>query len=241
MTMIEFIKSFFNKVFLFLSLIFVLAFLIGWFLPIGIDKVESLSYRDYLFSTYTVFTQFGFLMFSFIIAFFMNKEYTSKTILFYKLLSYDGVKFYLNKIFVLFAESFALITMMLCIVCAVYQDFSLFFLMLFLITAVVTQYMLIVGTISFLSTNILLSIGLSIFYWILTVILVSSSEKLKYVAIFDASNFLYRHVDDVLVSGKPFISWSNSFTILLYISVLFIISVIICKTMNKRWLKLGVD
>lgn len=44
--------------------IIVAIFAMGWILPIGIDKVTRLSYREYLFSTYTVFTQFGFLMFS---------------------------------------------------------------------------------------------------------------------------------------------------------------------------------
>ncbi|GIO35958.1 peptide ABC transporter permease [Paenibacillus antibioticophila] len=239
--MFEFTKSIFNKVFVFLVAIFILSFLIGWFLPIGIDKVESLSYRDYLFSTFTVFTQFGFLMFSFIISFFINKEYSNKTILFYKLLSYDSLKFFINKVTVLVIESIILIAINLFIVSIIYQDFSLFLLMLFLFTAVVTQYIIIVGIISFLSTNILASIGISISYWILTVILVSSSEHLKYVAIFDASNFLYAHVDKVLMDGESFISFSDSLTVISYIGILLALSTVICKVMNKRWLKLGID
>lgn len=239
--MFEFTRSIFNKVFVFLIIIFVLSFLIGWFLPVGIDKVESLSYRDYLFSTFTVFTQFGFLMFSFIISFFINKEYSNKTILFYKLLSYNSLKFFLNKVIVLVVESIILITINLFVVSIIYQDFSLFLLMLFLFTAVVIQYILIVGVISFLSNNILASIGLSIFYWIVTVILVSSSEQFKYFAIFDASNFLYAHVDKVLMDGENFISLSHSLTVISYIGVLFALSIIICKVMNKRWLKLGID
>ncbi|MNJ52386.1 putative peptide export permease protein YydJ [compost metagenome] len=113
--------------------------------------------------------------------------------------------------------------------------------MLFLFSAVVTQYIIIVGTISFLATNILASIGLSIFYWITTVILVSSSEQLKYFAIFDASNFLYAHVDKVLIDGESFISLSNSLTVISYIGILLSLSIVICRVMNKRWLKLGVD
>jgi len=239
--MIEFMKSLFNKVFLFLALIFVLSFLIGWYLPIGIEKVEKLDYRDYLFSTYTVFTQFGFLMFSFIIAFFVNKEYSNKTILFYRLLNYNSVKFFLNKIYVLIVESVLLVMIMLTIVSVVYQNFSLFPLMMFLLTTVVAQYIIIIGLISFLSRNILLSIGLSIAYWILTYVLVSNSSSLSFLAIFDASNKLYAHIDHVFKTGNDFISSSNSLLIISYIGCLLLLSIVISTLTNRRWLKLGID
>lgn len=65
--------------------IIVAIFAMGWILPIGIDKVTRLSYREYLFSTYTVFTQFGFLMFSFLVSFFINKVLRKNNFI----LSYD--------------------------------------------------------------------------------------------------------------------------------------------------------
>lgn len=77
--------------------IIVAIFAMGWILPIGIDKVTKLSYREYLFSTYTVFTQFGFLMFSFLVSFFINKEYSGKTILFYRMMNTNSLTFYKKK------------------------------------------------------------------------------------------------------------------------------------------------
>ncbi|YAR63540.1 hypothetical protein ACUIAK_13270 [Bacillus cytotoxicus] len=148
-------------------------FLLGWILPVGIDKVSSISYKEYLFSTYTVFTQFGFLMFAFFVAFFVTREYVNKTILFYKFLSYDSLKFYLNKVFVLITESVCFITLCLIIVSIVFQDFSMFFQMLYLFSCVAIQYILIVSFISLLVPNVLIAIGISLFYWILSVILVS--------------------------------------------------------------------
>lgn len=239
--MIEVIKSITNKVIFFLIGIFLFSFLLGWFLPIGIDKVDTLSYGEYLFSTYTVFTQFGFLMFSFIVAYFINKEYSNKTILFYKLLSYNSLKFYLNKIFVLICESFFILLSFLLIVSLIYGDFSLLFLMLFLLTFVMIQYILIIGLISMLSTNILISIGFSIFYWILSVVLVSLSDKFRYIAIFDASNELYDHVAKTIKRGEIFISMSDLMVILTFIIIIFLISVMVAKFMNKRWLKLGIN
>ena len=72
------LKTISNKIMIILIAIIVAIFAMGWILPIGIDKVTRLSYREYLFSTYTVFTQFGFLMFSFLVSFFINKEYSGK-------------------------------------------------------------------------------------------------------------------------------------------------------------------
>ena len=50
------LKTISNKIMIILIAIIVAIFAMGWILPIGIDKVTRLSYREYLFSTYTVFT-----------------------------------------------------------------------------------------------------------------------------------------------------------------------------------------
>lgn len=54
---LELKKTISNKIMIILIAIIVAIFAMGWILPIGIDKVTRLSYREYLFSTYTVFTQ----------------------------------------------------------------------------------------------------------------------------------------------------------------------------------------
>ena len=56
---LELKKTISNKIMIILIAIIVAIFAMGWILPIGIDKVTRLSYREYLFSTYTVFTQFA--------------------------------------------------------------------------------------------------------------------------------------------------------------------------------------
>ncbi len=239
--MIELVKSVSNRIVFFLFAVFLLAFMLGWALPVGIDKVSSLSYREYLFSTYTVFTQFGFLLFCFIIAYFINKEYLNKTILFYKLLSYNSLTFFLNKIVVLIFWSVIMIFFFLVTVSFIFGDFSLLLLMQFLLTSILIQYIIIVSLISFLSKNLLISIGYSIFYWIFSVLLVSISSKFKYVALFDASNELYGNLDTVINGNAVFISNHDSMTIVLYLAVLFAISFLIVKFSNKRWLKLGMN
>ena len=88
------------------------------------------------------------------------------------------------------------------------------------------QYILIVALISFLSANVLLSIGFSILYWITTVLFVAIGGFLRFFAIFDASNELYLNVQNFLV--------------ILYIIVLTVIALAIARVNNKRWLRLGV-
>lgn len=83
---LELKKSMNNKVIFILGSTFVFLFLLGYFLPVGIDKVNKVTYGEFFLSSYTVSTQFGFLLFSFIIAFFINREYANKNILFYKLI-----------------------------------------------------------------------------------------------------------------------------------------------------------
>ena len=50
---LELKKTISNKIMIILIAIIVAIFAMGWILPIGIDKVTRLSYREYLFSTYT--------------------------------------------------------------------------------------------------------------------------------------------------------------------------------------------
>ena len=54
------LKTISNKIMIILIAIIVAIFAMGWILPIGIDKVTRLSYREYLFSTYTVFYNLAF-------------------------------------------------------------------------------------------------------------------------------------------------------------------------------------
>lgn len=79
---LEFKKSISNKVIIILGAMFVFLFLLGYFLLVGIDKVSNVTPEMFFFSSYTVATQFGLMLFSFVIAFFINREYSNKNILF---------------------------------------------------------------------------------------------------------------------------------------------------------------
>lgn len=238
--LLEFKKSISNKIILTLGILFIFVFLLGYFLPVGIDKVSNLTYGQYFFSTYTVATEFGFLLFSFIIAYFINKEYSNKNTLFYKLLGDNVFKFFYKKAAILFIESLIFLTIGLAIISAVFSNFSHFLLLLTLFSLVLLQYILIIGTISVLSPNVLISIGISIVYWIGSIILVAINKTIfGIIAPFEASNNIYPLVEQVLNGNKAFLPANQVLTIFIFFLILFVVNFILLIFAKKRWLKLG--
>lgn len=120
---IELKKTLSNYIILIVGILFSFLFLLGYFLPVGIDKVKHLTYEEYFFSAYTVATEFGFLLFSFVIAYFINKEYANKNILFYKLIGENIFSFFYKKIAVLFIESLFFIFIAITVISIIFSNF----------------------------------------------------------------------------------------------------------------------
>ena len=237
---LEFRKSLSNKIILILGVLFCFLFLLGYFLPIGIDKVKHLSYSEYFFSAYTVATEFGFLLFSFVISYFINKEYSNKNILFYKLIDENIFSFFYKKVAVLFFECFLFIVLGLTLISILFSNFSHYLLLLILFSLVILQYILIIETISIISPNVLISIGLSIVYWIASIILVAiDKSKFGLIAPFEASNSMYMYIEDILNNKISVIPSHDILTTLIFFILLFIINFVILLLSKKRWLKLG--
>lgn len=237
---LEFKKSISNKILLTLGILFIFLFLLGYFLPVGIDKAKHLSYSQYFFSAYTVATEFGFLLFSFIIAYFINKEYSNKNTLFYKLIGENIFSFFYKKALVLFVECFIFIFLGITIISLVFSNFSHYLLLLILFSLVILQYILIVGTISLISPNFLVSIGISIIYWIGSIILVAINKNVfGVIAPFEASNSMYMSIEKILNNKMNMINSHDVWTIILFFFIIFIVNFIILISSKNRWLKLG--
>ncbi|HGZ9557133.1 TPA: peptide ABC transporter permease [Staphylococcus aureus] len=233
---LEFKKSISNKIIYTLGVLFIFLFLLGYFLPIGIDKVKSLSYSQFFFSSYTVATQLGFLLFSFVIAYFINKEYSNKNTLFYKLIGDNIFTFFYKKVAVLFFECLVFIILSITIISIIYSDFSHYLLLIILFSLVI----LVVGTISMVSPNILISLGISIVYWIGSVILVAINKNIfGIVAPFEASNTMYRAVEKILNNESTFMCPTEIINTVSFFVLLFIVNTIVLLLSRKRWLKIG--
>lgn len=239
MLKMEFKKSYHSKVCLYLLLMTTIGYLLGYILPIGIDKVSFLTYEEYLFSTYTVFTQFGFLMFSFGAAYYISKEYKEKTIIFYDTFKINCTKFYFIKIMVMAVESSAFLAIGIICVSFIYGKWMYSLTLFLLFCAVVIQYLFIVGGLALIFDNILVSLGLSIACWIFSVALVAVGGFGKYLAVFDASNELYLVVENFLAGKLPVIPCRWIILIIIYLLVVVCVCGLMTVVMNKRWKKLG--
>lgn len=121
-----------------------------------------------------------------------------------------------------------------------FSNFSHYLLLLILFSLVILQYILIIGTISIISPNVLISIGLSIVYWIASIILVDiDKSKFGLIAPFEASNSMYMYIEDILNNKISVILSHDILTILIFFILLFIINFVILLLSKKRWLKLG--
>lgn len=63
---LEFRKSIRGRTLFYIISTVALTYVLGYILPVGIDKIRHLTLGEFYFSTYTVFTQFGFLIFGFV-------------------------------------------------------------------------------------------------------------------------------------------------------------------------------
>ncbi|WP_057490936.1 ABC transporter permease [Streptococcus orisasini] len=239
MLKIELFKSIRNKTFLYILSTVLLSYILGYILPVGIDKVSQLGLGDFYFSTYTVFTQFGFLIFGFVIVYFVNKDYSDKTILLNYFWGYNSLQFLLAKMAVLLLEFILSIIISNLLIAFLFHFSSFYFLFSSLMfSLIVLQYILIVATISILFSNLLVSIGVSLFYWLTSIILVAVGGIFKIAAVFDASNSLYAVVEKALSEGR-LADISTFFVIVPYILILVLLSLFIGGISTKRWLKNG--
>lgn len=239
MLKLEFKRSIGSKVFLYLFTVTGIIFLMGWILPVGIDHVKEILLHEYLFSTYTVFTQFGFLFFSFGAVYYINRDYSQKNIMFYKMCNSDSLTFYLRKIIVMFVEEVISIVFFTCAVSILYKSISHVFIAVLLYILVSLYFLLISGVFAMLIKNMITAMGGCIVFWISTLILVNIGGVFKNFAIFDASNTLYKNVESFFYSINSAMTnatWQHICINLITVAIGCILVVIALK---KKWLNKG--
>ena len=87
----------------------------------------------------------------------------------------------------------------------------------------------------------MISIGISIVYWITSVILVAISTKIfGFIAPFEAGNTMYARIDKVLQRDNMTLDTKDIWSIVIYLASIVIINIIILSLSKKRWIKLGI-
>lgn len=236
---LEWKRSIHNKTFFYLMMVTIVAFIMGWALPFGLEHIVAIEFEYYLFSTYTVFTQFGYLLFGFVTAYFFNKDYKDRNMIFYKNFEVGILKYYCMKITVLLIEEMACIGLALLIVGILFKNFEYYIFCFCLYSAVVLQYFLIVGVVSLIFKSLLMELGISIIYWISSIILISFGGIGKYFAAFDASNSLYSHVENYFSQGITIPTMEFINPMMEYIILIFIVVLVVCS-LAKEWIRKGI-
>lgn len=236
--MLEFKRSINNKSFIFCFLTIILSFLIGYFLLVGLDKIENVTIEQFSFSLYTVMTQFGPMIYSVVIINSLNQDYRDKNIMFIKKSGTTALVYLLKKILVIFFWFGIFTTLLYTVVCLSYSDFTYYFVMISSYLNVLIYIVLISALCGFLFKNILVAYGFNLFLWILGIIMVAVIPSARFIAYFDASNSLYQNLEKYFETGNS--QLLNLGESVLYNIIIFIIILVIAKLLSKVWLKNGI-
>ncbi|SFU85030.1 putative peptide transport system permease protein [Clostridium sp. DSM 8431] len=227
-----------NKVFLFCISTVMLAFILGYILLVSIDKIEDVTLNQFFFSVYTVFTQFGMLFFSIIIIYSISLDYREKNTLFYKLFDIDAKEYFLRKLGVLILWFSISIFLAVAISCAMFRDFSKFFIMFSYLENAIIYVILIALLLGFLFKNMIVAFCANLFIWIFSIILLTILPAQHLIAYFDASNILYKNLEQYLQTGgtEYLAIWKSC----LYNLGLFVIVFATVCILKKRWIRNGI-
>ncbi len=232
--MFEFKRSLNNKSFLIYFIMIGFSCLLGYFLPIGLDNMETVTIDQFSFSLYTVMTQFGPMIYSVAVINSINQDYRDKNILFIKHSGVTPLSYLVKKIFVnLFWFSTSII-FLYGIICLVYNDFMYFWTMIISFMSVLFYITTVSALFGFLFRNILMSYGANLLLWIVGIIVVAIFPTSVYIAYFDASNLLYQNIEKYFQTGD--IIFANLDTTVLYNIIVFSMVLILTQLFNKAWL-----
>ena len=236
--MLEFKRSINNRSFIFCFLTVLISFILGYILLISIDKIEVVTLKQLYFSVYTVFTQFGIMIFSIVILYSINLDYKEKNILFYQAIGINAKKYFLNKLSVMLLWFSCAIFIAMFTVCSIYKDFSDFLVMLIYFENVIIYTLLISSLLGYIFKNILVAFGMNLFIWLGSIIIYTIFPNCKYIAYFDASNILYLNFEKYIDSGR--LEYLQIWESFLYNILLFIFVLSLVCIFSKRWIKNGI-
>ena len=229
-----------NKSYLFTFISVALCFVLGYILLVSIDEVPTSEITNTLLfeSVYTVFTQFGMLIFPVIVIISFNIDYKEKNILFYELLDVSEIKYFLSKLGVSIFWFTLSIFIMNTIVSLYFMDFSNFLIIFLHYETVVLCFITLVSVLAFLFNNLIAVFCLNLFLWIGSIVLSTAVPRLSFLSYYDASNQLYENIHKyVETSNIQYLSLNQSF---FYDLIVFCLGISIIMIFKKRWKKNGI-
>lgn len=231
-------KNIRNKNVFFYLITVAICFLLGYFLLASLDKIIYPSIEELYISIYTVYTEFGMIIFPVLILQTFSNDYKNKNILFYKLVGYDWLKYFLTKI-VLNLCLISIPTMVgVVLIGILYSDFSYFGVMLFYFESVICFQVLLECMWGFLFKNMIVGYVVNFAYWLFSIVFTTASESLSFLARYDAANEVYKDLSEYFISHNS--RYLNIVGNCYYTVGVFAVVLVVVFISKRRWEKNGI-
>lgn len=231
----EFRKDVKNRYFIYYLATVIICFVLGYVLLVSLDKISNPSLEELFISIYTVFTQFGMLIFSVLTIQTFATDYKAKNILFYKLMGYNWLRFFLEKVGVLLFWMSVMTLSGICLISILYQDFSLTIVTMFYFESALIYEILLASMWGFLLKSVIGAYVSNFAFWIIAMI---ANHKLSFLARYDASNPIFLRFNQYYNTGNT--EYLDIIGNVIYTIILSGVILGIVCAFRKRWEKNGI-
>lgn len=227
-----------NKFYIFCILTVGICFLLGYFLLASLDKIVYPSIAELYNSIYTVYTEFGMLIFPVLILYTFFNDYKNKNILFYKLMGYNWLRYFAQKLIINFFCISIPTILGLLIVSIIYNDFSYLWVMIVYFESVISFQVLLECLWGFLFKSMMVGYMVNFAYWLFSIVFATANAKLSFFARYDAANSVYLKLGEYFNTHNTK-NLTIGGNILYTFVVLAVILCIVCLG-RKRWERNGI-
>lgn len=221
------------KLFLIIGVIYIIAFMGSIFLD-----GEKYSYYKMMASIVSQFSQFGFLAFPIFYMQNYQKDYENMNIIFYKRFKLNQFTYWIYNVIIDLIWTLVAIIIYNTIVSIYYNDFTFFINFIWLNMMVMIQYIILFSLLGVLIKKTTIAFIISLFYWIITLLISQKIKKLEWVSMFDIKNSFSKNLH-IAMDQKKWINLEDIFHVNMYILILTLISVVVVVIHSKFWLKKG--
>ena len=218
----EFRKDVKNRYFIYYLATVIICFVLGYVLLVSLDKISNPSLEELFISIYTVFTQFGMLIFSVLTIQTFATDYKAKNILFYKLMGYNWLRFFLEKVGVLLF----------------WMSVSLTIVTMFYFESALIYEILLASMWGFLLKSVIGAYVSNFAFWIIAMIASIANHKLSFLARYDASNPIFLRFNQYYNTGNT--EYLDIIGNVIYTIILSGVILGIVCAFRKRWEKNGI-
>lgn len=234
----EFKKNFRNKNIIFYFIVVIICFGLGYFLLASLDKIIHPTIEELYTSIYTVYTEFGMLIFPVLMLQTFSNDYKNKNILFYKLIGYDWLRYFGTKVLLNFCMISIPTVVGTLLISMIYGNFSYLLVMIFYFESVLCFQVLLECMWGFLFKNMIVAYVVNFAYWLFSIVFATASANLSFLARYDAANAVYKDLSNYFVTqSNQYLNIGGNclYTMGVVVVVMFVIFI-----NRRRWEKNGI-